>query len=221
MVAWLLCCAAAVGGGQGRAWDAVREGGVGLGIETGRIDRLLDSCRQGGWTVEQAEGVLAPLRAAFGEQLPVEGVLLRIEEGLAKRVAWDEVRAAAQLRLEGLRKADALVMAVRTTRGSQHGHLVMHTCLAMESGISAEAFARLFGRPGGFRYGRLIHAIEAGETLSLEGMSEAQVLQIMEDCLDRGLTGLEVERMVEAIREGMRAGKDFETIHAALWVAPR
>jgi len=201
-------------------WKQLRGKNLEMGISGERVDRVVAECRKAGLTVAEAEELFCPVYAAHDEQLPTECLFLKIEEGLAKGVDWRDVHKATDRRLECLRQADGLVMAVRSGRGGQHQHLVMHVCMAMESGLSADVFAKLFSRPGGFRYGRLIHVVEAGESLKLEGLTDSQVLHVMNDCLDRNLTGAEVFRMVDVFQEGFKQGKDYDTIHATLWVSP-
>lgn len=201
-------------------WKQLRGKNLELGFANERIDRAIAECRKAGLTVAEAEDLFCPVYTAQDEHLPTECLFLKIEEGLAKGVDWKDVHKAADRRLACLRKADGIIMAVRSNRGGQHQHLVMHVCMAMESGLSADVFKKLFSRPGGFRYGRLIHVVEAGESLKLEGLTDDQVLHIMNDCLDRDLTGAEVGRVVDVFHDALKQGKDYGTIHATLWVSP-
>ena len=204
-----------------RNWEELREKNLSCGLAAKRIDQALTACRKSGLTVEQTDALLCPVYSAQTEALPGSCVFLKIEEGLAKQVPADQVRSAAVTRLECLRRADQLVMAVRQGRGGQHNHLVMHTCMALESGLPETVLQNVFSRPGGFRYGRLIHVIEAGEALQLAGLAPKDTQHIMNDCLDRDLNGSEVMRVVELFQQGLQAGKDFDTLHNALWVAPK
>lgn len=217
----LLVCSAAVAGHEqnpSKDWNRLREKNLQLGLPVERVDQTLGACRKSGLPVENADALLCSVYTAQAEGLPTECVFLKIEEGLAKRIAWTDVQAAAGNRLDCLRRADQLVMSGRQERGGQHQHLVMHTCVALESGLPEEVIQSVFSRPGGFRYGRVIHVIEAGETLQLSGLAPKDTLHIMHDCLDRNLNGIEVSRVVDVVLAGHRAGKDFETIHAGLWV---
>ena len=90
--------------------------------------------------------------------------------------------------------------------------------MAMESGLPPEVLQEMFSRPARFRYGRMIHIVDAGESLLLAGLAVRQVQQIMDECIDRDLTGTEVERVVNVFQDGVREGKDFETLHASLWI---
>ena len=202
-----------------KSWKELREKNLKLGLSVERVDCTLEACRKNKLTLQEAEALLCPVYAAQAEELPTDCVFLKIEEGLVKRIGWKEVQIAATKRLECLRRADKMVLSARQGRGGQHRHLVMHTCVAMESGLPEEVLVAVFNRPGGFRYGRLIHVVEAGETLLLGGMDSKDILHVMNDCLDRGLTGPEIARVVDVVQAGLRAGKDFNTIHDTLWVS--
>lgn len=198
-------------------WKQLRARNLSVGLVEERVDWTLGACRKNGMTLEETGELFSPIYAAQAESLPAECVFLKIEEGLVKGVPWKSVRAAGEQRVESLRMADQMIMKARTHRGGQHAHLVSHTCLAMESGLSAEALSTLFSRPGRFRYGRLIHTIEAGESLKLAGLSNEHTLLIMNECLDRDLTCAEIFRVVDVFKSGLRNGSDFEALHATLW----
>jgi len=199
-------------------WNELREKNLHMDFSVERVDRAIKACRANGLSVVEAENLLCSVYAAHEEELPTDCVFLKIEEGLAKRIAWQDVHVAADKRLGCMRKADALVMSVRQSRGGQHQHLVMHTCMALECGLPEEVLQDVFNRPARFRYGRMIHVVEAGESLQLAGLEPEQTQHIMNDCLDRDLTCGEVMRVVAVFQNGLREGKDFDTIHATLWI---
>ncbi|MDF7798812.1 hypothetical protein P4C99_05030 [Pontiellaceae bacterium B1224] len=200
-------------------WKQFRTNTLALGLLDEQVDGTLAACRSKGLSLDEVQELFSPVYAAKAESLPVDCVFLKIEEGLAKGVSWKSVRVAGEQRLESLRTANQMIMQARKQRGGQHAHLVSHTCLALESGLSVEALNSLFSRPGRFRYGRLIHTVEAGESLKLAGLSDEHTLLIMNECLDRELTGAEVFRVVDVISSGLRNGADFEVLHATLWTA--
>jgi hypothetical protein len=198
-------------------WKQLRNRNRRMGLSEERVDRTISACRANTLSVSQVEDLFGPVYTAQAEALPTDCVFLKIEEGLAKGVPVDGVQVAAEKRLNSLRQADELIMSVRNRRGGQHAHLVSHTCMALESGLSAEALREFFSRQREFRYGRMIHVVEAGEALKLAGLSNEHTLQIMNECSDRDLTGPEVFRVVDMISSGLRKGTDFETLHATLW----
>lgn len=201
------------------SWNELREKNLHMDFSVARVDAAIAACRANGLRVTEAEDLFCPVYAAYAEELPTDCVFLKIEEGLAKRIEWKDVHIAADKRLACTRKADKLVISVRQHRGGQHRHLVMHTCMALESGLPEEVITAVFNRPARFRYGRMIHVVEAGESLQLAGLEPEQTQHIMIDCLDRDLTCEEVMRVVGIFQDGLREGKDFDTIHASLWVS--
>lgn len=198
-------------------WNALREKTITPGLSAERVDQVLEQCRRKGMSLSDTETLLRPVYAASAESLPADCVFLKIEEGLAKQVDAGQVAVAAEFRLTCLRQAMRLVSSGRQARGGGAQHLIMHTCMALESGLPAEVFQNIFSRPGGFRYGRMIHVVEAGEVLHLAGLKPENTQQIMNDCLDRDLNGTETLRVVDVVLTGHRAGKSFESIHAVLW----
>lgn len=219
LLAFLLVSGSVLAGHPAGDWNEFSENILHMGFPVEQADRTIESCRTNGLAVEDAEALLGPVYTAYAERLPADCVLLKIEEGLTKRIVWEEIQIAADRRLDCLRSADALVLSVREVRGGQHQHLVIHTCMALESGLPREVFEQVFNRPGRFRYGRMIHVIEAGESLQLIGLKPEQTLQIMNDCLDRDLTGQEVTRLVSVLKTGLQDGKEFVELYATLWVA--
>ncbi|MCF7816308.1 MAG: hypothetical protein K9M54_00360 [Kiritimatiellales bacterium] len=199
-------------------WKALREKNLKLGLDTERVDQTLGQCRKNGITAQEAEALLGPVCAAKAEALPTECIFVKIEEGLAKQVDAPRVAVAAEARLDCLRRAGRMVSNVRCGRGGDQQHLVMHTCMALESGLPDAVLQELFNRPAGFRYGRLIHVVEAGETLQLAGLEPQQTLHIMNDCLDRDLDRAELMRAVDFIIAEHANGRDFQSIHDDLWI---
>lgn len=199
-------------------WTTLRAKNLQCGFSEVRVEQTLALCKRSGLSATEADALLGPAYAARDESLPSECILLRVEEGLAKQVPWAAVQAAALQRLDCMRKANVLVTPIRAGRGNEHEHLIMHTCMALESGLPEQVLSELFNRPGRLRYGRLIHVVEAGETLQLAGLDPEQTSLLMNDCLDRNLNRVEVFRMVDFVVAEHRAGKDFETIHKSLWI---
>jgi len=76
----------------------------------------------------------------------------------------------------------------------------------------------VFNRNGGRRYGRLVHVLEAGETLQLAGLDPQNTQHIMNDCIDRDLNRMEILRAVDYILSEQRNGRSFKAIYADLWV---
>lgn len=202
-------------------WKNLREKFSTLGLPANRAEQTLEQCRKKGMSPAATASLLQPVYTAHIEALPIEGVLLKIEEGLAKQVDARRLTAAAQARLYRLRQADNLVSSGRQERGGGHDHLIMHTCMALESGLPEKVLEKMFSRPGGFRYGRMTHAIEAGEILQLAGLRSEDTEKIMTDLLDRNLNGAETARVIDIILTGHREGKSFQSIHARLWVSEK
>ncbi len=170
-------------------------------------------------SAKDADALLVPVCAAQDEALPAEAVFAKVEEGLAKKVAVDQVTAAAEVRLGYLRRANQLVAAQSRDEGHGGGQrLVVRTAMALESGLPEEVLQEIFNQYGGRKYGRLGHVLEVAETLQLAGLDVRDTKQIMTDLLDRDLSRAEILRAVDYVLAERRKGRDFAAIHADLWV---
>jgi hypothetical protein len=212
--AWVAAVESTRGGGS-----ALHEKIFALGFSAERMEQVLDQCRKNGLSDVDAEALFGPVYTAHAESLPAELVLLKIEEGLAKKVDSARLSVAVQARLGFLRQANQLVSSGRGGPGSGgQQRIVARACMALESGLPIEVLQDVFGRKGGFRYGRMHHVIEAGEILHLAGLAPENIKQVMNECLERDLTGPEIQRVVDVILSGSKKGQSFERIHATLWV---
>lgn len=220
MVGLLLCglASASHNASPSPNWKALREKNLGLGFSPERVDQTLGVCRKNGLTVSEADALLCPVYSAHDESLPTECVLIKIEEGLAKRVEAGRVAGAAEARLECLRKARQLIDGQHPRRGEGPPRLLVHTCMALESGLPEEVLKEVFSHSGGRRPGRLVHVLEAGETLQLAGLDAQDTKHIMNDFIDRDLNRMEILRAVDYVLAERRKGRDFKDIHADLWV---
>jgi hypothetical protein len=200
-------------------WKSLREKTLVLGLSTERVDQALDRCRRNGMSVADTETLLSPVYTAYAESLSADYMFLKIEEGLAKQVDAKRVVVAAESRLVHLRQAKQLVLGDGQQHGRGHQQLTIRICMALESGLPAEVFQHILNRPGRLRYGRMVHVVDAGETLYLAGLTPSNIQQIMKDCLDRDLSGPEILRVIDMVLQGHRDGKSFESIYATLWVS--
>lgn len=190
-----------------------------LGLSGERLGTILEQCRRSGLSAKDADALLAPVYAAQNEALPAEAVFIKVEEGLAKKVAVDRVTTAAEVRLGYLRRASQLVAVQSRAEGHGGGQrLVVRTAMALESGLPEEVLQEVFKQYGRRRYGRLGHVLEAAETLQLAGLDVRDTKQIMTDFLDRDLNRMEILRAVDYVIAERRKGRDFKAIHADLWI---
>ena len=224
LAATVLFCGASLAGHEAdpaHTWAQLSGKNLGMGLSTERVGRALSTCRENGLSVADADELLCPVYSAAEEHLPTDCVFLKIEEGLAKQVPWRQVRTAACRRLDFLRQA-ARLLSVRPGWGSgAHGHLLEHTCMALESGLPESVLADVINRPRGPRYGRLAHAVEAGEALHLAGLDPADTQRFMLDCMDRDLGRAEIGRAADYVIAEHTKGRPFSDIHRDLWNAAK
>ncbi len=226
IIAGLLLCGAAGAkpcGTNSCRWKTLEGQRHGFGLSEERVESMLGQCRKSGLSAEEADALLVPVRAARDESLPAEAVFTKIEEGLSKKVPLDRVADAATLRLDYLRRAARLVERLPGSVGRHGGgggiqRLEVRTAMALESGLPEPVIRDVFKHLSSPRYGRLIHVMEAGETLQLAGLDPQDTKQIMMDCLERNLNRMEIQRAIDYIVEEHRKGRGFKAIRADLWI---
>lgn len=180
----------------------------------------MGACRKGGLNAQEADALLCPVYTARKEALPADCILSKIEEGMAKGVDAERVAAAAEVRLAHLRTAQILLNENQPRRRGRMGgppHLLTRTGLALESGLPEEVLRAVFKRNGGARMGRLVHVVEAGETLQLAGLEPQDTRQILFDCIDRKLTPPEIQRVVDHVLSEHGQNLPFPEIRRQLW----
>lgn len=106
---------------HGPGWMGVRCKGVEVGLSEQQVDHTLRACRLRGMSAEETDALLQAVYAAHKEGLPANNICIKIEEGLAKRVATEQIAAAANTRLHCLREARRLVASLRPGMGRGPG----------------------------------------------------------------------------------------------------
>lgn len=175
--------------------------------------------RQRGFTDEQTRQAFSCLADARRQGIPITALTLRLEEGLAKNVAPQNLLAALQTRLRFMLQAQTMVQAANYDMApdSPGDELLVATGFATESGMSADDLAAVLRRGNGQSARRIQSIIEAGETLHLAGVDPATTRTLMNDCLDRDLRRMEVLRAVRYTVQQHRGGMDGDNIRRSLW----
>ena len=201
-------------------WQTFRNKNLAMGIEKDLVEGLIATCRKNDWSAKECDAMLCPVYAAFDEALPMGCVLIKVEEGIAKKADASTVAATAEKRLAYLRYAKRLVSETRCEMGGDQQHLVMHVCMALESGLPESVLEHIFSRPGGYRYGRMNHVVEAGESLQLAGLAPHQIELLLNDFLERDLNRAEIFRAVDLTLSECQKGRPFDDVHRELWIQP-
>lgn len=199
---------------QDSASEPIRLGGRRASPDAERITALSRKNRLNDASITQ---LLRPVQSAHEESLPAENIVLKIEEGLAKKVDPSHIARAAESRLEYLRLANGLVRSVRTGHGGGLSRLTGRIALVLESGLPSSVVENTLRNPGKRGSGRIIRVIDAGATLHQAGLNAEQTQQFMNDCIDRDLNSSEIARSLDFVLNGHSSGVDFQTIHQQLW----
>ena len=187
------------------------------GVDLNRVENFIARCAKANIPAEKAEKLLDPVVQAAKEGLPSDLLFEKLEEGLAKRTDPDRLRAVTQKRLETLRRARHLLLSSFDGKTNAPPCLLAQTCYTIESGMPEWALQPVFKESGGRRIGRLVHVLEAGETLRLAGYTPRQVQRFMEECLERGLNRRETVRAARFLIEGRKRKIPFQSLYHQVW----
>jgi hypothetical protein len=210
-------------GGPAEAWDGLAREGAASGVPVGKLNPLMERCRQEGWDPEQAGPAFAPAFQACREGMPADPILERIEEGLGKGVDPEQVAAAAADRYASVARAHHILRDA--WGGEPHGNSPVLRALTrnLEAGLDEAGLQALLADAPSRRLGPLAAVLDGGELLVLSGFPADETLTILRECLDRNLGRQEVVRLVALARRRFQNGEEPATIRQDLWTtdAPR
>jgi len=200
-------------------WQALLDRGIAAGVQKQTIENLLSHLASANMSPDEARNMLEPLFQDFQAGHPTRDIFLKIHECILKRALPETLKAIAERRHEAFKNARAmLVQTGYSTSMNTYPALVNATAFALESGQDP-AFLRVILSAGKGKSSEQITAvIEAGEILYYAGLEPEILKAIIEDCLRRGLKGLQVERVTEQVQESIRKGTDHRTIRNKLWI---
>ncbi len=187
-------------------------------LDAGRWHRLMNAMKANGLSGEAAHDCLAPVAEAARQGLPSDAVLVRLEEGAAKKAGANILLQAGQARLATLRTAaEVLKETGYGARKTENDNLLKTVALALESGLEAKTVNLVLARGNGSQSDRIQSIIEAGETMRLNDMDDATVGPMMADFIDRNLRRSEVVRASRFAIQQHKAHVDGDRIRQRLW----
>lgn len=196
-------------------WSALLEYCRGSGLESSEVQEIVRRCQSQGVSLGEAHLMLTVACAASQAGLPTEPVLVKIEEGLTKRVPPQTIVAAVEQRVTYLGRAREIVES--STGELRADDLVVSAALALESGLQEDVVQTVLAAGRGKRPAEIRAAIEAGEALHLEGFAADDVETILTDCLNRNLRHLEIRRVVRYALQQRARGMSPHAIRQSLW----
>lgn len=237
---WLVAClfagmtvlAGPGGNGNGKGSGSGSGSGGGNGASKGRhgqseesaccapaVSNAVASCLIRGLNEADTETLMNVVRKAEAEQLPVECLCAKIEEGLAKQVPVARIAAATEARLGYLRQAEELLGRLKSegARGDGPARLVENLGMALESGLPVEVFETVFNQQEKIRMGRIAPIVEAAEVLQLAGLSPEQIRKVLVDLSARNMNRHEVNRVVSELKQSIDKGLEFDAVYPLLW----
>jgi hypothetical protein len=170
------------------------------GVSSARWSHLIGHWREKPYTVAEIQPCLARLNQAGSEGLPVEAILLRMEEGAVKKVDAALLIQSVQQRFDSLRTAKELLAGI-SPRGRPCPELMTSVSSALESGVPADGLRSAIRLGDQMRLCRLKTVVEAGESLKLMDLDDATVTGLMEDFVRNNLCCGETLRVVRLAGE--------------------
>ena len=191
------------------------------GLSKERWDHLVSHMESGAYSRDDLGSSIRILELASAEDLPVDAIVSRLEEAIAKRVQPDSIQKSLERRLNSLRTARTLLLQSGYDRTATMGEqqLVVSVASAWESGVPVVTLQTVLNGSDGKSSCHIQKVLEAGEILKLIGMDDFYITRLMSDFQDKRLCCGEILRVVKLVTEKHRDGIGPSAILQNLWVA--
>ncbi len=189
------------------------------GIPASHWNYLLDHFREKPYSIAEIQPSLDVVAVAAKEGLPVEAVLIRLEEGVVKQADQAALVHTVRQRLDTLRRAREILSdpSVGPLGYRRQQELLPVVASALESQVPVEGMRRALETGCGLRLCRLKTVVETGESLKLMGLNDEAVSGLMEDFAARNLCCGEMLRAARLASQQHRAGVPDSQIRELLW----
>jgi hypothetical protein len=189
------------------------------GIPASEWNHLLEHFREKPYSIGEIQPSLDVVAIAAKEGLPVEAVLIRLEEGVVKQADQAALVHTVRQRLDALRRAREILSdpSVGPLGYRRQQELLAVVASALESRVPVEGMRRALEAGSGFRLCRLKTVVQAGESLKLMGLDDETVSSLMEDFVTRNLCCGEMLRAARLAGQQHRAGAPDSQIRELLW----
>lgn len=188
------------------------------GIAAPRWSRWLARAQAVPLSESDVAGLAALLNEAAREGLPAEPLMLRLEEGVAKRASGEQLLNSVRARRDRLRTAAAMFAEVgRPVADAAGPALIQAAAQALDSGLSESSLRAVLVRGAGMRADSLRAVLDAADALLYNGLDEETVRDLLLDFVEQNLRPAEIARACRfALREYRREG-DGARIRLRLW----
>jgi hypothetical protein len=190
-------------------------GGAGVWAADPSWESLSARCTEAGWSDSQIQQLADRTHTLEKQQVSPDLLYECVQEGLAKRVAPEQVLDVVMTRAALLNQANQLAQET----DCRQDEVVQAVTLAMESGLSEVAVKEVLSAGRDRRTGQLCAVIETGETMYLNGVSEEVVSSLMQDFLQRNLRRSEMIRAARIAERSYENGMAPEAMRKSLWGA--
>ncbi len=185
------------------------------GLNSKDVEEILLRCRKQGLTIMETHSMLSPVCEAGLMGLATKPATEKIEEGLAKGVPPEAIKAAVAQRIGHLRSAVDITLTANPKLCTDE--VIIPAALAMESGVPERLVKSVIEVAKNKRSKEIRAAMEAGETLHLAGFSPEEIEPILVDCLNRNLRRVEFQRVVRYASQQRKRGMEAQRIRQSLW----
>jgi hypothetical protein len=194
-------------------WLALFNDGKGAGIQDPRLCSLLAKMAASKMAPAEAREILDPLFRDGRAGLNLRHVLLRLDEGLLKKIPMKELNKIALASRTAFREAGSMLARSGYQPSAEtYPALLDATAFAIESGFSPVSVKAVLKAGKDRKPRQITEVLELGETLFYAGMEKESLLSIMESCLVKNLNVQQMERVTDHVREALIKGQDRGTI---------
>jgi hypothetical protein len=188
-------------------------------IPASEWNHLLDHFREKPYSIAEIQPSLDVVAVAAKEGLPVEAVLIRLEEGVVKQADQAVLVRRVRQRLDALRRAREILNdpSAGPLGYRRQQELLPVVASALESRVPVDGMRRALEAGSNLRLCRLKTVVEAGESLKLMGLHDETVSGLMEDFATRNLCCGEVLRAARLAGQQHRAGVPDSQIRELVW----
>jgi hypothetical protein len=189
------------------------------GITQSEWNHLLAHFREKPYSLAEIQPSLEVVEIAEREGLPVEAILIRLEEGVVKHADQAALVHTVRERLEALRRAREILSdpSVGPSGCRRQEELLPVVASALESRVPVGGIQQALQAGNRLRLCRLKTVLQTGESLRLMGLGDETVSGLMQDFVARNLCCGEMLRAARLAGQQRRAGVPDAQIRELLW----
>ncbi len=200
-------------------WRNILQNGTKAGLREAQLGHLLSKMAASGMKPSDAQEILEPIFQDGKAGLNSRHVLLRLDEGLLKKVPVETLKKLTRQRHVALGEARSILARYGySSTAETYPALLDATAFAIESGFSTASLNTVLEAGKDRKPRQITEVLELGETLYYAGFDPEMLLSLMERCLVKNLDVQQMERVTDHVREAIMKGENHRIIIDTLWI---